>query len=119
MSSYIGPTLPGTFLEANLRQFDRELLSGLDRWALVIKAILDRGISFEDNVDCSLVSVTSHATPGTEFSVAHLLGKVPTGRLIYGQNGAGSLYDGTTSNNATTMYFRSDAATRLFRLIVF
>lgn len=84
-----------------------------------LDSILNRGIRFEDNVDCRLVSVTSHGTPGTEFSVAHTLGKTPTGWIVYGQTGAGTVYDGTTANTATTLYLRSDAASKTFRLIVF
>lgn len=84
-----------------------------------LDSILNRGIRFEDNVDCRLVSVTSHGTPGTEFSVAHTLGKTPTGWIVYGQTGAGTMYDGTTANTATTLFLRSDAASKTFRLIVF
>lgn len=84
-----------------------------------LDSILNRGIKFEDNVDCRLVSVTSHGTPGTEFSVSHTLGKTPTGWIVYGQTGAGTVYDGTTANTDTTLYFRSDAASKTYRLIVF
>lgn len=85
----------------------------------MLDAILNRGIAFDDNVDCRRVSVTSDGTPGTEFSVLHTLGKVPIGYIVCGQNGAGSVYDGTTANTATTLYLKSDAASTSFRLIVF
>lgn len=102
-----------------LRQFDKDLLKALEDWRLGLKFMLDGGISFDDNCDISRVSVTSHATPGTEFSVSHLLGKTPTGYIIYGQAGAGSIYDGTTSNTATTLYLKSDVASISFRIMVF
>lgn len=82
-------------------------------------AILDGGVSFDDNMDVSRVSVQSHATPGTEFSVAHELGKVPLGYIVAGQTAAGSVYDGTSANTKTTLYLKSDAASTTFRLIVF
>ena len=85
----------------------------------MLDAILNRGITFDDNVDCRRVSVTSHGTPGTEFSVSHTLGKVPIGYIVCGQNGAGSVYDGTTANTATTLFLKSDVGGVVFRLIVF
>ena len=85
----------------------------------MLDAILNRGITFDDNIDCRRVSVTSHGTPGTEFSVLHTLGKVPIGYIVCGQNGAGSVYDGTTANTATTLFLKSDVGGVVFRLIVF
>lgn len=85
----------------------------------MLDAILNRGIAFDDNVDCRRVSVTSHGTPGTEFSVLHTLGKVPLGYIVCGQNGAGSVYDGTTANTDMTLFLKSDVGGVVFRLIVF
>jgi hypothetical protein len=85
----------------------------------MLDAILNRGIAFDDNVDCRRVSVTSHGTPGTEFSVLHTLGKVPLGYIVCGQNGAGSVYDGTTANTAMSLFLKSDVGGVVFRLIVF
>lgn len=121
MTKFQEPNFPAIFTQSfqNLREFDKNLISVLGEWSLNLNAILDGGISVDDNMDVSRVSVTSHATPGTEFSVAHGLGKVPTGYIVYGQAGAGSIYDGTTSNTSTTLYLRSDAANTVFRLIVF
>ena len=85
----------------------------------LLDAILNRGITFDDNVDCRRVTATTHATPGTEFSVTHTLGKVPVGYIVCGQDGAGSVYDGPTENTATTLYLKSDAASKNFRLIIF
>lgn len=120
MSLYTAPKLPPIFLDGPVsNSFARELISALSEWSLRIKAILDRGISFDDNVDCRRVSVASHATPGTEFSVAHTLGKLPTGYIVAGQTAAGSLYDGATANTKTTLYLKSDASAATFRIIVF
>ena len=121
MTKYVEPNLPAIFTEAytKLRQFDKELVSILGNWAQSLKGILDRGISIDDNMDVRRVSVTSHGTPGTEFSVAHTLGKVPTGYIVYRQAGAGSVYDGTTPNTNATLYLKSDVANTVFYLIVF
>lgn len=121
MTQFGKPSFPGVLVsnERELRQFDKDLVSVLERLGLDLQSILDRGISFDDNVDVSRVSVTSHGTPGTEFSVAHLLGKVPTGYIVTGQAGAGSVYDGATTSTKTTLYLKSDAASTVFRLMVF
>jgi hypothetical protein len=97
----------------------QDLIRVLDERDSNLKAILDRGGSFDDNMDVRRVSVVSHVTPGTEFSVAHTLGKVPLGYITAGQNAAGSVRDGTTSNTATTLFLKSDASSATFRLIVF
>lgn len=121
MTQYQEPNFPGIFTQnqKDLRQFDRDLITVLSGWDNILKAILDRGINFDDNLDIRRVSVVSHGTPGTEFSVAHTLGKVPTGYIVYGQTAAGSVYDGTTANTKTTLYLKSDVATVTFRLVVF
>ena|SRR3990167_888968 len=121
MTQYREPNFPAIFTQnqKDLRLFDRDLITVLGGWSGVLQAILDKGIDFDDNLDIKRVSVTSHGTPGTEFSVAHTLGKVPTGYIVYGQAAAGSVYDGTTANTKTTLYLKSDVATVSFRLVVF
>jgi hypothetical protein len=121
MSKFKEPNFPAIFTESyqQLREFDRDLINELGNTFQILKGILDRGISFDDNMDVRRVSVTSHNTPGTEFSVAHLLGKTPTGYIVYGQTGAGSIYDGSTTSNSTTLYLKSDASSVTFRIMVF
>lgn len=121
MSQFQEPNFPAIFTESyqNLRQFDKNLITVLGAMGLNLKAILDGGISFDDNLDISRVSVISHGTPGTEFSVSHLLGKIPTGYIVYGQNGAGSIFDGVTTNTSSIFYFKSDVATVTFRILFF
>lgn len=121
MTEYAEPQFPALFTDnfTHLRPFDRDLIQVLGHLSNNLKAILDRGISFDDNVDIRRISVTSHASTGTEFSVAHDLGKVPTGYIVYGQSIAGTVYDGSTSNTTTTLYLKSDASSGVFRLLVF
>lgn len=120
MTQFAEPSFPAVLAAgSDLRQFDRDLITVLGGMGLNLKAILDGGISIDDNMDISRVSVQSHATPGTEFSVTHSLGKVPTGYIVYGQTGAGSVYDGTTANNKTTLYLRSDVSAVTFKLLIF
>ena len=121
MTLYRDPFFPAIFKKNSpeIRDHDRFLLQILDEWNQNLRGIIEKGISFDDNIDCVRVSVTSHATPGTEFSVTHTLGKVPTDYIVCGQDGAGTVYDGTTANTSTTMYFKSDASSVEFRIILF
>lgn len=121
MSVYKDPQFPSLYAqdEKTLRQFDKDLLTSLGDWSLSQKLLLMRGLNFDDNFDGRRVAVTSHATPGTEFSVAHTLGKVPIGYIVIGQAGAGSIYDGATASTKTTLYLKSDAAATSFRILVF
>jgi hypothetical protein len=97
----------------------QDLIKALDEREENLKSILNRGVNFDDNIDVRRVTVVSNVTPGVEFSVPHLLGKIPLGYIVAGQNLAGSLYDGTTPNTATTLYLKSNTASVSFRLIVF
>ena len=121
MSLYQEPNFPAVFTQSqkDLRVFDRDLIQVLGAWAQNLKGLLDRGLSFDDNMDIRRVSVASHATPGTEFSVLHTLGKTPVGYVVYGQTGAGALYDGATANDSTTLYLKSDVGGVTFRIMVF
>jgi hypothetical protein len=84
-----------------------------------IVAILNRGITFTDNVDCVLITTTTSATPDAENTIAHTLGKIPSGYIVYSQNKAASLYLGTTSWTSTNIYLKSNIATVIFKIIVF
>lgn len=121
MTKYYEPNFPALFTEQfdRLRPFDKDLLTSLSTWSMVLKSILDGGISIDDNVDASRIVFTSHATPGTEASVAHGLGKVPLGYIVTGQETAGTVYDGSTANTNTTLYLKSDVSSKAFRLLVF
>jgi hypothetical protein len=121
VSKYAYPSFPAIFADGQpgIRQFDRDLLTTLSAWASNLAAILDAGISVDDNMDATRISVTSHATPGTQFSVAHGLGKTPLGYIVCGQNKAGTLYYGATATDKTTLYLKSDASSATFNLLVF
>jgi hypothetical protein len=82
-------------------------------------AILNRGITFTENVDCVLVTLTSSATPDDSNTVNHTLGKIPNGYIVYYQNKAGSLYDGGTTWTNTAIYVKSNIASVTFKIIIF
>lgn len=121
MTMYVEPNFPvlisGDFNK--LRQFDKDLIAALNANSLNMKGILDAGISIKDNMDMVTATVLSDATPGVEFSLSHKLGKVPIGYIVVGQDGAGSIFDGTTTNTKTDVYFKSDAVSITFRLLLY
>lgn len=121
MTKFSEPNFPALFTEQfdKLRTFDKDLLTALSNWAMVLKSILDGGISINDNVDASRVTIVTHVTPGTETGYSHGLGKVPLGYIVTGQEAAGSVYDGATENTNQTLYLKSDVGSVTFRILVF
>lgn len=121
MTKFSEPNFPALFTEQfdKLRTFDKDLLTSLSNWAMVLKSILDGGISVDDNMDISRVTIVSHATPGTETGYSHGLGKIPQGYIVTGQEAAGSVYDGATANTNQTLYLKSDVSSKTFKILVF
>ncbi len=121
MSTFKEPQFPALFVgdQANIRIFDRDLLTVLGFMTQNLKEILDTGISFDDNMDVSFVTATTHATINTEFPVTHGLGKAPTRYVVVGQSAAGSVYDGATVATKTTFYLKSNVSAKNFRLMFF
>lgn len=123
MSSYKNPNLPALFVNKqfypNLRRFDQDFLNTMNEMARNMDAILNRGISFSENVDCRLATFTSSGTPDAENTVAHALGKVPTGYIVYGIDKAAIVYTGTTAWTKTNIYLKCNVATVATKIIVF
>lgn len=114
------PVLPGIFTQrqAELRPFDRELVASIGNWALELKAILDRGISLEDNVDAAVASFTSNAVANTEDTIAHTLGRVPTYFIVGDIDKGGVVYKGTTAFTKTNVYLKTTVASAAVKVIL-
>lgn len=82
-------------------------------------AILNRGIRFEDNVDSVYVEFTSNAAPNTQDTVAHTLGKVPTGFLVVNKDKAGDVYAGGTTWTKNNLYLKTSVASVALKILVF
>ncbi|MBI4397416.1 MAG: hypothetical protein HY548_09990 [Elusimicrobia bacterium] len=108
-----------TYVGEKLRRFDWEFLRTVHELYSNLSAILDRGIRFEDNVDAVLVTFTSSGTPDAENTVAHSLGKVPTGYIVYEQDKAGSVYKGPSAWTTSNIYLKCDVATVAVKILVF
>lgn len=121
MTEYRDPSFPAIFRKdaRNIREFDRFLLQILDEWNQNIRAILEKGISLDDNVDMVDIEYTSNATPDTEDTVSHNLGKTPTGFLVYSIDKGGVVYNGTTSWDADNIYLKCTTASTEIKAKVF
>lgn len=84
-----------------------------------IVAILNRGITFTENVDCVLITTTTSATPDAENTISHLLGKIPSGYIVYSQDKAASLYLGGTTWTTTNIYLKCNVASVAYKIIIF
>ena len=96
---------------------ESDLFDSLNKFYIEVKSILNRGASFDDNIDCRLVSFTSNAVATNDTEVTHTLGKIPSGYIIYSQDKAGSLYLGSGTWTATKIYVASDVASVAFKII--
>lgn len=96
-----------------------ELYTLLQRFSNDLMKILNGGIIFSDNVDCSIISFTSSGTPDAENTVAHTLGKIPDGYLICSQDKAGSLYKGASAWTSSNIYLKCNVASVVYTIIIF
>lgn len=105
-------------ISGELRKVDEDLLVELSNLDVDLKNILDRGISFADNFDAVFVTYTSNATPNTEDTVAHTLGKVPTGYIPVLKDKAGDFYN-TSALTKTNLLIKCSVASVTTTLLVF
>ena len=73
----------------------------------------------EQNISGVWASGTTDPTPGTEFAVDHVLGRMPVGFDVKRINAAGSIYDSGTAWTDTQIFVKSDAASATFSLFIF
>ena len=102
-----------------LTQFERDLIKALLNLETNLKGILNRGINFRENIDCATVDFTSSATPNAENTVAHTLGKIPTGYIVVGKDKAGDLYNGTSAWTGSNVFLKCSVASVTLKIIVF
>ena len=101
---------------------ERELQAALVRYSIELSKLLNNGLKFSDNFNAQIVSYTSHAVADTEDTIAHTLGRVPTGYLALHRSKAGTIYQGPatgTAWTATAIYVKSNVASTVFSLLIF
>lgn len=61
---------------------------------------------------------TTPATPNTQFSINHSLGRIPIGFLVISLNAVATIYAGTTAWTSTTIYLACNQSSVAYSLIV-
>lgn len=82
-----------------------------------VARILNNGLDFETNFNSKLVSLT-FSSANVDTSVAHGLGRVPSGYIIIGLSADLTVYDGIGTNTTTNLFLRA-SATGTARLLVY
>lgn len=66
-------------------------------------------LDFATNFNSKFATVVFSGA-GVQASVEHGLDRVPAGYIVYGQTTAMSIYNGTSTNTASTLYLLSNAS---------
>ena len=73
-----------------------------------MQQVINGKIDFDSNIRTNVVDV-SFTTANAEKPIAHTLNRVPIGYILVKTNVAVRLYDGATTNTASTIYIKADA----------
>ena len=98
--------------------FGEDIQRGLEDYFEKFRLIINGGINIEDNCDVGVVSATMDATPGVATTVAHGLGRTPSGYILAGSDRACRIYNSTASDS-TNLYLKCDVASAAITVLVF
>ena len=79
----------------------------------------DKVTAFLAKLDGEFISGTTNATPNTEDTLTHTLGRVPKGFIVVGKDKAGDVYDGGTANTDTNLNIKCAVASVTVKIYVF
>lgn len=94
----------------------------IKKWSLMIRKLYEQLarivnglISFgdgvtRDNIDGEWASVTTPATPDTDFTITHNLMRLPVGYIVMGQSVAGIIYNGDIPPTTTQITLKCNVA---------
>lgn len=94
----------------------KDLETNLDKYFTNLRRILNNGLDFTDNFNCTVVTLTTNATPGVVTVITHNLKRVPVGCLVLERNKAGHIF--TTAKNAAGYSIASDVASLTVTLVI-
>ncbi len=100
-------------------EFDRAISEELLSAWHELSDLLNGGLTFSNNVNCQIKTVTDTGAANVEFTVAHTLKKAPTGYIVVKADKACSVYDGATTWTTTAIYLKCDIANCNIKLIIF
>jgi hypothetical protein len=98
---------------AGTEGYDKDVFSDIQNIFLALQGRL----RFKENIAGDFITFTT-ATANAEVAVPHTLGVIPVGRIVIGQNKAGSLYDSATAATAGKIYVKCDQATVTFKIFL-
>lgn len=114
-------SLPNIFLQFKdqIRKLDDDLFRYLNEQDENLASIFENGINFDENVDGDFVTFTSNAIANTEDSIAHELGKIPTGFIVTALDKGAVIYNGGTVDTKTVIHLKSTVAATTFTIFIF
>lgn len=120
MTVYKSNLLPSIYRgeTKDLRKIDEDLFRALNELNDNLDVILNQGINFSENFDSVYVTHTFGATPDTEESIAHDLGRVPTGYIPVTKDKAADVYN-TSAPTKTTLFLKCNVSSATIKLLVF
>lgn len=98
---------------------ETDLYNTLREFVTQVTKILNRGIIFSDNADCKFVTYTANAMINTQDTIAHGLGRIPTGFLVYDRDRDTNDPYRSAAYDATNLYLKCSTASAVFKIIVF
>jgi len=90
----------------------------LSEQEMSLTSLLNQGLRMPDNFDGALLTATTHATPDTEFSVAHGLRKVPSYFIVLLIDKGGVVYK-SAAFDATNVKLKCTASSAAITIFVF
>ena len=93
------------------------------QFARIISEVVNGRLTFGDGIDYDNVAgkwidYTTNATPDTEDTIAHGLGVIPVGYIVFKQSKAGSLYTGATAWTSSNIYLKCNVASMAVRIFI-
>lgn len=103
----------------SMAEWAKNLEQALQEYLDEVTNIINGAFRLEDNADVAIKTATTDAVPGDEVAVAHGLKRTPNGFAVLSTDKAAVIYDGSTANDATNLYIRSDTGTVAVKLLIF
>lgn len=109
-----------TKIPSDLVSLIRALRDQFKELARVINGNISLGDGTDPgNIDGGWVSAVTDATPNTNFTVQHNLGRIPVGFLVVDKTANLDVWRGTTASTETDLTLQSDVANETILLFIF
>ena len=99
------------------KDWEKNADKNFDGLASDLFILLNKGLTVSDNMNCSVVTATTDAAPGTETAVAHGLSYTPNGYVVISKDKAAHIYN-TAAPDGTSVYIKSDVASVAVTLLI-